>query len=115
MEGAKKYNGPKSEKQVSAPARGAVLGAGTMGGGIAWLMSNSNMYPLLKDINNDALELGLKQSSAIYRNGVKKRKLTFEDFERKQRSINPTTSYAGFKNVDLVIEAIVENLDIKKK
>jgi len=70
---------------------------------------------LLKDINNDALELGLKQSSAIYRNGVKKRKLTFEDFERKQRSINPTTSYAGFKNVDLVIEAIVENLDIKKK
>ncbi|MFZ8934842.1 MAG: enoyl-CoA hydratase-related protein, partial [Bacteriovoracaceae bacterium] len=97
MEGAKKYNGPKSDKKVNAPARGAVLGAGTMGGGIAWLMSNINMYPILKDINDDALELGLKQSSAIYRNGVKKRKLSFEDFEQKQRSITPTKSYAGFK------------------
>lgn len=95
--------------------RGAVLGAGTMGGGIAWLFANANQSPIMKDITPKALELGLKQSSANFMSGVKKRKMSFEEFEKKQRSITASMNFDGFENVDLVIEAVVENMDIKKK
>ncbi len=114
-ETVKKYNGPKSEKTLNDLSRGACLGAGTMGGGIAWLMSNNDMKPIMKDLNSDALELGLKQSSSNYASMLKRRKISTDDFARKQRSIRPQTDFAGFKRVDLVIEAIIENIDIKKK
>ncbi|MBT7668539.1 MAG: fatty oxidation complex subunit alpha, partial [Bdellovibrionales bacterium] len=113
-EGAKKYSGPKGEGKNIDLKRGAVLGAGTMGGGIAWLMATQGMFPLMKDITSDALELGLKQSSANFSQLVKRRKMTFDQFEKKQRSIRPTMNFDGFKTVDLVIEAIVENMEIKK-
>lgn len=114
MEGAKKYPGPKAENTPKLN-RGAVLGAGTMGGGIAWLMANNSMFPLMKDIAKEGLELGLKQASDNFKGALKRRKMTEDDYERKMRSIHPTLSYDGFKKSDLVIEAIVENMDIKKK
>ena len=95
--------------------KGAVLGAGTMGGGIAWLFAKNNQAPIMKDINSTGLELGLKQSSSVFAKAVKKRRMTKDEFIRKQRSITPTTNYDGFNQVDLVIEAVVENMDIKKK
>ena len=103
-----KYNLKKVNK-------GAVLGAGTMGGGIAWLFANHGQAPLMKDLNKDALELGLKQSAKNFSGALKRKKMSRDDFERKQRSITPTLNYDGFKKVDLVIEAVVENMDIKKK
>ena len=115
MEGAKKYPGPKSEKALPKLEVGAALGAGTMGGGIAWLMADAGMNPIMKDIGTPALELGLKQASENFRGALKRKKLTQDDFERKQRSIRPQLDYAGFKTVDLLIEAVVENMDIKKK
>lgn len=114
MEAAKKYDGAKSEKEVPKLKRGAALGAGTMGGGIAWLMAETDMAPLMKDLTPEALELGLKQSSSNFMGKVKRRRMTYDEFERKQRTIMPQVSYDGFKQVDLVIEAIVENMDIKK-
>ncbi|MFZ4713685.1 MAG: 3-hydroxyacyl-CoA dehydrogenase NAD-binding domain-containing protein [Bacteriovoracaceae bacterium] len=95
--------------------RGGVLGAGTMGGGIAWLFANANQAPIMKDISPKALELGLKQSSMNFMSGVKKKKMSFDEFEKKQRSITATMNYDGFENIDMVIEAVVENMDIKKK
>ncbi len=115
MEGAKKYNGPKSTHPVPDLKRGAALGAGTMGGGIAWLMADNGMAPLMKDLNKDALELGMKQSARNFYGALKRRKITQDEFERKQRSIVPVTDFTGFQNVDLIIEAIVENLEIKQK
>ncbi|MDD0852734.1 3-hydroxyacyl-CoA dehydrogenase NAD-binding domain-containing protein [Halobacteriovorax sp. GB3] len=114
-EKVKKYSGPESSADVPKLSRGGVLGAGTMGGGIAWLMAQSNMAPIMKDLNVDALELGLKQSSSNFMGAVKRKKMSFDDFERKQRSICPQTDYRGFNKIDLLIEAIVENMDIKKK
>lgn len=113
MEGAKKYPGEKSD-QTKALSRGACLGAGTMGGGIAWLMADNGMAPIMKDLNADALELGLKQASSNFRGALKRRRLSQDDFNRKMRSISTQTDFAGFKKVDLLIEAIVENMDIKK-
>lgn len=114
MDNSKKMTGidKKSLKKVE---RGAVLGAGTMGGGIAWLFANAGQAPLMKDITPEALELGLKQASKNFLGSVKRRKMSQDEFERKQRSITPVLDYTGFEHSDLVIEAIVENMDIKKK
>lgn len=113
-EQAKKFPGEATGKAKKLN-RGAVLGAGTMGGGIAWLMSNSNMNPIMKDLTEQALVLGFKQASSNFMGAVKRRKMTPDDFERKMRSIRGQLDYHGFERTDLVIEAVVENLDIKKK
>ena len=113
-EKVKKYSGPKGEGKAPKLERGACLGAGTMGGGIAWLMAKNNMFPIMKDINYDGIELGLKQASKNFSGAVKRKRMSKDDFERKMRSISGQTDYRGFKRVDLVIEAIVENMDIKK-
>lgn len=113
-EKVKKYNGPKGEGDVPKLKRGACLGAGTMGGGIAWLMSDANMAPIMKDLNKDALELGLKQASSNYSGALKRKRLSADDFERKMRSIACQTDYNGFKKVDLLIEAIIEDMKIKQ-
>ncbi len=104
-----------NKDDIASVKQGAVLGGGTMGGGIAWLMANSGQSPMLKDIATAGLELGLKQSSEIFVKAKQRKRLTQDDFERKQRSIQPTLSYDGFKKVDLLIEAVVENMDVKKK
>lgn len=95
--------------------RGAVLGAGVMGGGIAWLFAQNNQSPIMKDLTPAALELGLKQASTNFSGAVKKRRMTPDDFQRKMRSIEPTLNFEGFKSVDLLVEAVVENMDVKKK
>lgn len=94
--------------------RGAVLGAGVMGGGIAWLFAKSDQAPIMKDINVAGLELGLKQSSDNFSKAVKRRRLSWDDFNRKQRSISAQLDFNGFDQVDLVVEAVVENMDVKK-
>lgn len=114
-EGVKKYSGPKSTKPLPVLNRGAALGAGTMGGGIAWLMADTGMYPIMKDLTTDALNLGLKQSSQNFQGALKRKKINADEFERKQRSITAQLDYSGFKKIDLVIEAVIENMDIKKK
>ncbi|MGZ3807763.1 MAG: 3-hydroxyacyl-CoA dehydrogenase NAD-binding domain-containing protein, partial [Bacteriovorax sp.] len=114
-EAVKKYNGPKSTKPLPELHRGAALGAGTMGGGIAWLMADAGMHPIMKDLTTEALNLGLKQSSQNFAGALKRKKISPDEFERKQRSITAQLDYSGFKKVDLVIEAVVENMDIKKK
>lgn len=111
----KKYSGPLSTKELPRLDRGACLGAGTMGGGIAWLMASNGMAPIMKDISVDGLELGLKQSSSNFMGAVKRRKMTEEEFVRQQRSIRCQLGFDGFKSVDLLVEAVVENMDVKKK
>lgn len=114
-EAAKKYQGTPATKKLPDLQRGAALGAGTMGGGIAWLMADAGMFPLMKDLTTDALNLGLKQSSQNFMGALKRKKITPEEFERKQRSITAQLDFSGFKKVDLLIEAVVENMEIKKK
>jgi 3-hydroxyacyl-CoA dehydrogenase/enoyl-CoA hydratase/3-hydroxybutyryl-CoA epimerase len=104
-----------SKDQIRTVKRGAVLGAGVMGGGIAWLFAQNNQSPVMKDLTPAALELGLKQASQNFSGALKKRKMTEDEFNRKMRSIEPTLNFDPFKSVDLVVEAVVENMDVKKK
>ena len=104
-----------NKDQLPSIKRGAVIGAGVMGGGIAWLFAHNNQSPLMKDISTAALELGLKQASQNFSGALKRRRMTEDEFNRKMRSIEPTLSLEGMKSADLVIEAVVENMDLKKK
>jgi len=116
MERAKKIDGVRSgtaeSKKVTSTA---VVGAGVMGGGIAWLFSKYDYPVLLKDINTDALELGIRSAKKVYQAALKRRKMTRADYQRKIARITPTLSYSGFKGIDYVVEAVVENMGVKKK
>ncbi|HLF19128.1 MAG TPA: 3-hydroxyacyl-CoA dehydrogenase NAD-binding domain-containing protein [Candidatus Omnitrophota bacterium] len=92
-----------------------ILGAGVMGGGIAQLLSSRDISARLKDINFEALASGLKAAKKIYDQAVKKRVFTQAQAQRKMAQITTTLDYTGFQNVDCVIEAVVENLEVKKK
>ena len=105
----------ENKDQIPSVKKGAVLGAGTMGGGIAWLFAKNGQAPLMKDVAVQGLELGLKQSASVFSKAVKRRRMTEDEFQRAQRSITPTLNYDGFQSADLVVEAIVENMDLKKK
>jgi 3-hydroxyacyl-CoA dehydrogenase / enoyl-CoA hydratase / 3-hydroxybutyryl-CoA epimerase len=111
-DGTKKLD---NKDQLPEIRRGAVLGAGVMGGGIAWLFAHNNQSPIMKDIGPEALELGLKQASQNFSGALKRRRMTQDEFNRKMRSIEPTLSFEGFRSADLVVEAVVENMEIKKK
>jgi len=95
--------------------KAAILGAGVMGGGIAQIFSTKDIGVRLKDINLTALASGLKAAYDVYREAVKKKRLTQAAANRKMGRITATLDYSGFQNADVVIEAVVENLDIKKK
>ncbi len=116
MESVKKQSGVEGkEVKPRAVKHIAVLGAGTMGGGIAQVSADKGFHVRMKDINNDALALGFRHASEIFGKGLKRKKLTKFDFDAKMALISGTLDYSGFKQMDVVIEAIVEDMGIKKK
>ena len=92
----------------------AVLGAGVMGGGIAWLLSSRDIPTRMKDIKWEAIATGLAEANDYYVQLVKRRKLTSAAAKLKMHRISGTVDYSGFRQVDIVIEAVVENLDLKR-
>lgn len=99
---------PQKVKMIS------VLGAGYMGAGIAQVSNFRGMEVRLKDISYDALLNGMKAIHKNYKGLVKRKKLSQKEAEDKMRTITATTDFSGFQNVDLVIEAVVERMDVKK-
>ncbi|HVR98782.1 MAG TPA: 3-hydroxyacyl-CoA dehydrogenase NAD-binding domain-containing protein, partial [Thermoanaerobaculia bacterium] len=94
----------------------AVLGAGTMGGGIAQLVAQEAELPVrMKDVNTDALASGMTHASGLFDRLVKKRRLETAEARRKMALLHPTLDYSGFGRTDLVIEAIVEKMEIKQQ
>jgi 3-hydroxyacyl-CoA dehydrogenase len=95
-------------------ARAAVVGAGTMGGGIAMTYANAGIPVLLKDVDQAALDRGLATIRKNYESSVSKGRMTQEALARAMSLITPTTSYSGFDAVDIVVEAVFEHMDVKK-
>jgi len=91
-----------------------VLGAGLMGGGIAWLSSYRVGATRVKDISRDALSKAYMAASDIYDQLIKIRKVSKAQKAQYINRITSTLDYSGFKKVDIVIEAIVEKMDVKK-
>jgi 3-hydroxyacyl-CoA dehydrogenase len=94
--------------------RAAIVGAGTMGGGIAMTYANAGIPVLLKDVDQTALDRGMAVIRRNYESTMSKGKITAEAMARTLALITPTTSYDGFGDVDIVIEAVYENIDLKK-
>lgn len=111
----KKFSWVDAEIKALTVNKCGIVGAGLMGGGIAQLLSYRDIPIRIKDINHDALKHALKTAAGIFQYSLKKRRLKKHHVEYKLGLISPTLTYRGFENVDLVIEAVVENLDIKKK
>jgi len=95
-------------------ASAAVVGAGTMGGGIAMVYANAGIPVLLKDVDQVALDRGLATIRTNYQSAVAKGRMTPDGLDRTMRLITPTTTYAGFEAVDIVVEAVFEDMELKK-
>ena len=93
----------------------AIIGGGTMGGGIAMCFANVGIPVVMLEINDEALERGMNIIRKNYTITVQKGKLPADKMEQLISTISGTTDYADLDDVDLVIEAVFENLDLKKE
>jgi len=93
----------------------AVVGAGTMGGGIAMVLANAGIPVLLKEADQAALERGLVTIQMNYANSVKRGRFSQQVVEERLKRITPTLTYDDFPSVDLVIEAVFEGMALKKE
>lgn len=93
----------------------AMIGAGTMGGGIAMNFASKGIPVHMVDVDTAAIERGMAVVRNNYQRGVKKGRMTEAQFDSLIRLFKPTTNYADLANVDLVIEAVFENMAVKKE
>lgn len=115
MEAVKKQTGISSDAKPHEVRSLGVLGAGTMGGGIAQVAADKGIHVRLKDISTDGIGIGLKQAYDIWFKELKRRKINQFDLTAKMSLITGGLDYAGFKTLDVVVEAIVEDMNVKKK
>jgi 3-hydroxyacyl-CoA dehydrogenase/enoyl-CoA hydratase/3-hydroxybutyryl-CoA epimerase/enoyl-CoA isomerase len=91
----------------------AVLGAGIMGGGISYTSALKGVPVRMKDIAQAQLDLGMGEAEKLLARQVKSGRLTLEKSKAVLSSIVPQLDYAGFEQIDTVVEAVVENIKIK--
>jgi 3-hydroxyacyl-CoA dehydrogenase len=91
-----------------------VVGAGTMGGGITMSLINAGLPVVLMETTQDALDRGIATMRRNYQGALKKSALTEAALEQRMALVTPTLDYGAFHDVDLVIEAVFENMEVKK-
>jgi 3-hydroxyacyl-CoA dehydrogenase len=105
-----------SKDTVAAPVqRVGIIGAGTMGGGIAMACANAGIHVRLTDASQDALDRGIATIRKNYDVSVKRGRFTPAQVDERMARIAPAVGYDGFGDVDLVIEAVFENMALKKQ
>jgi 3-hydroxyacyl-CoA dehydrogenase len=92
----------------------AVIGAGTMGGGIAMSIANAGLPVHILELSQEALDHGMEIIRKNYANTVKKGRLSQEKMDKRMALITPTTNYDDIANDDFIIEAVFEEMDVKK-
>ena len=100
---------PKATKVEQA----AVIGAGIMGGGIAYQSAYKGIPIVMKDIAEPAIQLGLDEATGILEKRVSRGRMKPVQMAKVLNNIRPTLNYADITNVDLVVEAVVENPKVK--
>src|SRR5262249_9791929 len=103
------------ETPVIPVNRAAIVGAGTMGGGIAMVFANAGIAVLLKETDQAALDRGLANIQKNYASSVKRGRFTQQFVDERLKLIEPTLSYDSFSQADLVIEAVFEGMGVKKE
>ncbi len=112
------YIGKKAKQLAQAAeaplARAAVLGAGIMGGGIAYQSAQKGIPITMKDIAQAGLDLGLQEAAKLLGSRVERGKMTAAEMAEVLNRIDPALSFDGFDQADVVVEAVVENPKVKK-
>ncbi|MBV1840047.1 fatty acid oxidation complex subunit alpha FadB [Photobacterium ganghwense] len=103
----------QAAKAGKPAAKGMVLGAGIMGGGIAYQSALKGVPVIMKDIADPSLELGMGEAAKLLNKQMERGYLDGLGMARVLSSITPTLHYAGAEDVDVVVEAVVENPKIK--
>ncbi len=93
--------------------RAAVVGAGTMGGGIAMVFANAGIPVLLKEADQAALDRGMANIQKNYASSVARGRFTQQLVDERLKLIQPVLTYEGFANADMVIEAVFEGMALK--
>src|SRR4051794_16224197 len=104
---------PKTIKPLEIRSA-AVIGAGTMGGGIAMTFADAGIPVWIKETSREALDRGMAVIRKNYERTVAKGRLSSSAAEARLDSITPQLDYGGFERADVIVEAIWENLDAKK-
>ncbi|XP_068647355.1 peroxisomal fatty acid beta-oxidation multifunctional protein-like [Aristolochia californica] len=94
--------------------KAAVIGGGLMGSGIATALILGNIFVILKEVNSNYLERGMKMISANLQGLVTKRKLTQDKADKAFSLLKGVLDYSEFKDVDMVIEAVIEKVSLKQ-
>jgi len=92
-----------------------IIGAGTMGGGISMTLINAGIPVVLLEMKQEALDKGLATMRRNYGGALKKGTMTEAALDQRMALVTPTLDYARLKDVDLVIEAVFESMDVKKE
>jgi len=100
-------------KKAQKVEKAAVLGAGIMGGGIAYQSATKGTPIVMKDINQAALDLGLNEASGILNKQLKRGRIDGNKMAKVLNNITATLNYESVKDVDIVVEAVVENPKVK--
>jgi 3-hydroxyacyl-CoA dehydrogenase/enoyl-CoA hydratase/3-hydroxybutyryl-CoA epimerase/enoyl-CoA isomerase len=109
----KKTAGSWEKKSKREIRQAAVLGAGIMGGGIAYQAAYKGLPIVMKDIREDALALGMNEAGKLLSKQVEKGRMTPAKMSETLGRIRPTLNYGDFGSVDIIIEAVVENPKVK--
>ncbi|SJM37606.1 Fatty acid oxidation complex subunit alpha [Psychrobacter pasteurii] len=103
----------KHTKNAHEINEAAVLGAGIMGGGIAYQAASKGLPIIMKDIKSEQLDLGMGEASKLLGKQVERKKMTPAQMGETLSRIRPTLNYGDFGETDIVIEAVVENPKVK--
>ncbi|MCL4185748.1 MAG: 3-hydroxyacyl-CoA dehydrogenase, partial [Burkholderiaceae bacterium] len=93
----------------------AVVGAGTMGGGIAMNFANAGIPVKVLEVKQDALERGIATIRRNYESSAKKGRMSAEDVEKRMALIRPTLDYVDIADADIVVEAVFEDMAVKEQ
>ena len=105
----------KSSKKMAEPVnRAAVLGAGIMGGGVAYQSSYKGIPIAMKDIAQSQLDLGMREATTIMQKRVDQGRMESQKMAEVLTGITPTLSYENLADADLIVEAVVEKESVKK-
>jgi 3-hydroxyacyl-CoA dehydrogenase len=110
-----KVRGISQDTRTYSIRKAGVIGAGTMGGGIAMVLANAAIPVLLKEMDQAALDRGMSAVRKNYESSVKKGRLTAQEMEQRIALIQPQLTYEGFGDADIIIEAVFENMSLKKQ
>ncbi len=105
---------PKDVKPLDIKSA-AIVGAGTMGGGITMTYVNAGIPVVLKEVDQPALDRGLETIRRNYGVSVQRGKMTQAQVDQKLAMIKPTLNYGDLNQADIVVEAVFENMALKKK